>query len=42
MKIHISESCNESLRGTDFETDFRGLTELKVWFAAVLCLIASS
>ena len=30
MRIHISESCNECLRGTDFETEFRGLIELKV------------
>jgi len=29
MRIHISESCNECLRGTDFETEFRGLIELK-------------
>ncbi|KAL9979703.1 hypothetical protein ACROYT_G017405 [Oculina patagonica] len=29
MRIHISESCNECLRGTDFVTEFRGLIELK-------------
>ena len=30
MRIHISESCNEYLRETDFETEYRGLVELKV------------
>lgn len=29
MRIHISEKCNECLRGTDFQTEFRGLIELK-------------
>ena len=30
MRIQISESCNEALKGTDFQTEFRGQIELKV------------
>lgn len=29
MRIQISESCNEALKGTDFQTEFRGQIELK-------------
>lgn len=39
MRIHVSESCHECLRGTEFETEFRGLIELKVCIIRNCCFV---
>jgi len=35
----VSESCHECLRGTEFETEFRGLIELKVCIIRNCCFV---